>query len=262
MMTVLYILSMVLVAAAAEKPAPPEKPPYDPASAYTVRDVEGWKVYVHNRLLGEKKELGDETLKLLAAHLYDVSRMVPKPALARLRETPIWVEAGNPKVACMCYHPSRGWLEGHGFNPEKAGSVELGNPVTFLDWTHHQRAMVLHELAHGYHHKVLGYDHPDVKAAYKKAMESKSYESVLFYTGIKKRAYAANNDQEYFAELTEAYFSTNDFYPFVRPEVKEHDPTGLEMLKKVWESPPREHARLPAGGQAKEVGVQSGREKK
>jgi hypothetical protein len=160
---------------------------------------------------------------------------VPRPALDRLREVPLWVEAGNPKVQCMCYHPSRGWLEAHGFNPEKAGAVEIGNPVTFLDWTHHQRAMVLHELAHAYHHQVLGYDNPDIKAAYEHAKAGGTYESVLYYDGRKRRAYAMNNDQEYFAELTEAYFSTNDFYPFVRPEVKEHDPQMFETLKKLWE---------------------------
>ena len=218
-------------------PAAPEPSAYEPTSAYTIREIEGWKVYVHNRLLGEKKDLGYETLKLLAVHLYDINRMVPRPALDKLHAVPIWVEAGNPKVECMCYHPSRGWLEGHGFNPEKAGAVELGNPVTFFDWTHHQRAMVLHELTHAYHHQVLGYDNPDIKAAYQAAMKSKSYESVLFYTGIKKRAYACNSDQEYFAELTEAYFSTNDFYPFVRPEIQEFDQAGFKMLKKVWGKP-------------------------
>jgi hypothetical protein len=235
-MIVRIILALALGLAAA--PPAAEKPAYEPTSNYTVRDVEGWKVFVHNRLLAEKKALGDETLKLLAVHLYDVNRMVPRPALDRLHEIPIWVEADSKDVKCMCYHPSKGWLQGHGFNPEKAGSVELGNPVTFLDWTHHQRAMVLHELAHGYHHHVLGYDNPDVKAAYKKAVDSKSYDSVLFYDGSKKKAYAIGNDQEYFAELTEAYFSTNDFYPFVRPEIKEHDPAGFEMLKKVWHAPP------------------------
>jgi hypothetical protein len=250
-MRMLCLLVITLAAAAAppapaEKPAavPPaaagpkaeEPPAYEPTSHYTLRDIEGWKVYVHNRLLeGEKKALGDETLKVLAAHLYDVSRMVPRPALDRLREVRIWLEADNPKVVCACYHPSRGWLEKNGFNPEKAKCIEIGNPVNFLSWTHHQRAMVLHELAHAYHHQVLGYDQPDIKAAYKKAMEAKIYESVLFYTGAKKKAYATTSDQEYFAELTEAYFSTNDFYPFVWPEVKEHDPAALEMLKKVWE---------------------------
>jgi hypothetical protein len=227
-------LIFALVVALAAPTPPAEKPAYEPTTSYTVRDVEGWKVYVNNRLLGEKKALGDETLKLLAVHLYDVNRMAPKPALDVLHTVPIWVEAESKDVKCMCYHPSKGWLEGHGFNPDKAKSIELGNPVVFLDWTHHQRAMVLHELAHGYHHRI-GYDNPDIKAAYQKAVESKSYESVLFYTGAKKKAYALNNDQEYFAELSEAYFSTNDFYPFVRPEIKEHDPTGYEMLKKVWD---------------------------
>jgi hypothetical protein len=217
-------------------PKPPDEPAYEPTSNYSLREIEGWKVYVHNRLLeGEKKALGDEALKQLGVHLYDVSRMVPRPALDRLREVRIWLEADNPKVKCACYHPSREWLVGHNFNPEKAKCVEIGNPVTFLDWTHHQRAMVLHELAHAYHHQVLGYDQPDIKAAYKKAMEAKSYESVLFYSGANKKAYATTSDQEYFAELTEGYFSTNDFYPFVRPEVKEHDPQMFEVLKKVWE---------------------------
>lgn len=246
-MRMLLLLALALAAAAAppapaEKPAvapaakPLDEPAYEPTSHYTLRDIEGWKVYVHNRLLeGDRKSLGDEALKQLGVQLYDVSRMVPRPALDRLREVRIWLEADNPKVKCACYHPSREWLVGHNFNPEKAKCVEIGNPVNFLDWTHHQRAMVLHELAHAYHHQVLGYDQPDIKAVYKKAMESKIYESVLFYNGVKKKAYATTSDQEYFAELSEAYFSTNDFYPFVRPEVKEHDPVMFEVLKKVWE---------------------------
>jgi hypothetical protein len=60
---------------------------------------------------------------------------------------------------------------------------------------------------------------------------------VLYYDGQPKRAYALNNDQEYFAELTEAYFGTNDFYPFVRPEVEQFDPVGFAMLKSAWERP-------------------------
>ena len=224
-----------LAAAAPENPAPPPKAAFEPTDRFVAQTIEGWKVLVHKRLLDEQKDLGAETLKVLGMHLADVTRMVPARALAELRKVMIWVEADNPKVVCMCYHPSKEWLTDHGFNPEKARCVELGNPKNFLDWTHHQRAMVLHELAHAYHHQVLGYDQPDIKAAFKRAQESKSYESVLFYDGSKKRAYAMENDQEYFAELTEAYFSTNDFYPFVRPEVKEHDPQMFEVLKKAWE---------------------------
>ena len=43
-----------------------------------------------------------------------------------------------------------------------------------------------------------------------------------------------NNDQEYFAESTEAFFGTNDFYPFVRSELQQHDPNMYQLLKKLW----------------------------
>ncbi len=96
--------------------------------------------------------------------------------------------------------------------------------------------MVLHELAHGYHDRFLedGYDDPRIVAAYQRAVERKGYESVLCCNGSMARAYAANNAQEYFAELTEAWFGTNDFYPFVRAEVIQHDPEAAKLLEELW----------------------------
>jgi hypothetical protein len=94
--------------------------------------------------------------------------------------------------------------------------------------------MVLHELAHAYHHQVLGWDHREIAAAYRRAVAGKSYESVLYFNGANKRAYGMNDAKEYFAELTEAWFGENDFYPFVRAEVLKHDPPMAELLKKTW----------------------------
>ena len=45
---------------------------------------------------------------------------------------------------------------------------------------------------------------------------------------------ALNNDQEYFAEATEAFFGTNDYFPFVRAELKQHDPEMFELLHELW----------------------------
>ena len=42
------------------------------------------------------------------------------------------------------------------------------------------------------------------------------------------------NHKEYFAEGTEAYFYRNDFYPFVRAELKKHDLDLHQVLEKVW----------------------------
>ena len=214
------------------------KSDFDPIDRYVEKQIEGWKVLVHQVLLTpEHRELCDQTLKLLDDHLYRIARVVPEKALTKLRQIPIWVELAHPKHPCMCYHVSADWLRENGMNPQKASAVEIANAKNFLKWTHEQPWMVLHELAHGYHHQVLGYDHKEIHACYEEAKASKSYESVLHWDGRKVRAYALTNDQEYFAELTEAYFGTNDFYPFVRAEVKQHDPKMYQILEKVWGVP-------------------------
>ena len=214
---------------------------YTPTSGYTLRQIEGWKsIYVHNDLLTGRKKLGQEVLKLLQAKLYEVSRVVPPAALAELRKVPIWMEYKNPKGGAGCYHPSRRWLETHGFNPDKARSVEFGNAQGFLNTSRHQPSVVLHELAHAYHHRVLpgGYGNKELKAAHKRVLAGKTYDSVLHVSGRKRRAYAMTNPMEYFAELSEAFFGTNDFYPFVRAEVKTHDPQMYKLLNDLWNRPP------------------------
>ena len=42
------------------------------------------------------------------------------------------------------------------------------------------------------------------------------------------------NPMEYFAEATEAFFSRNDFFPFDRAELKQHDPELVQLLTKLW----------------------------
>jgi hypothetical protein len=211
---------------------------YEPTSNYSTKEIEGWTVFVNKTLLEEEKAVGERVLRLLRVKLYEINRVVPEKALEELHKVPIWLEFKNEDVACACYHPSREWLTRNGFNPEKARSVEIGNAKTFLRWTLDQPAMVLHELAHAYHNRVLGDDDPNILAAYKRAVEDKSYESVLRFSGRMERAYALNNAKEYFAELTEAYFGQNDFYPFVRAEVLQHDPEMAEVLKKAWRESP------------------------
>jgi hypothetical protein len=207
---------------------------YAPTADYSVRQIEGWRVLVNNELLEDHSELSEKVLKLLGNQLYQITRVVPDEPLKELRRIAIWVEYKAPRHRCMCYHPSRQWLIENDFNPEKQRSVEIANAENFLTWTIGQPWMVMHELAHSYHHCVLGYDNAEVKEAYEKAVESKGYESVLHINGKLRRAYALNNDQEYFAEATEAFLGTNDFYPFVRSELQQHDPNMHELLRKLW----------------------------
>jgi len=52
------------------------------------------------------------------------------------------------------------------------------------------------------------------------------------------RAYAMTNDQEYFAETTEAFFGRNDMEPFTRDELEKFDPEMFALLKQVWKVSP------------------------
>jgi dipeptidyl-peptidase-4 len=112
--------------------------------------------------------------------------------------------------------------------------VDLGSPTSFVFEMKRQPFMVLHELAHAYHDRFLGFGHDKIRAAFDQAVKDGKYESVLFWDGRKVKHYALSDHKEYFAEGTEAYFGTNDFFPFVRAELKSHDPGLFEVLESVW----------------------------
>jgi len=231
---------------------PPAKPPdpkldpanipsahFDPTDAYEIQHVDGWELLVNKRFKPSEPELYEQTMAEVRHQLYNITRKVQPEAVNKLRKIRMWVDYDEPHTKCMCYHPrdsSPAWLKQRNMNPEMAGCVELANAHTFVKWTLEQPWMVLHEFSHGYHDQFLavGYDNPDVLAAYKAAMEQKLYDAVLCRGSKTEKAYATTNQMEYFAELSEAYFGTNDFYPFVNAELRQHDPHGYETLKKVW----------------------------
>lgn len=217
----------------------PSSRAYEPTSGYRVRRIEGWDVLVNARLLETRPELAERTLELLRFQLYQVGRRLPPKAAAALRNVRVWVEENEPHHPCMVYHPDPGWLRDHDMNPDKARCVEVSNAENFLKWTFDQPWMVLHELAHAFHHQRLpdGYGNAAIKRVFNRAKASGLYDSVLRVGGSKGEAYALTNPPEFFAEASEAYFGTNDFYPFVRPELRIHDPSTHELVKTLWDAP-------------------------
>ncbi len=213
---------------------------FDPTDRYEVRDIRGWNVLAHEGLLADHPELADRTLTLLTQQLDQVVRAVPAGAVGALRKVRIWVELDEPHHPCMAYHPDAGWLRDHGMNPEKAKGVEIADARNFLAWTADQPWMVLHELAHGYHDRAVqgGFENAEIRAAFGRAMEAKPCDSALRIGGEEEEeAYATTDPMEYFAEASEAFFGTNDFYPFVRAELRRHDPGMYALLEKLWRRP-------------------------
>jgi hypothetical protein len=222
------------------KPAKAEKPRdanasnfYDPVETM----VEGWKVSVDPKLLEpENAEVRELAMKALTNHLQRVEFIVAKDRLADLKTLRIWLDLDHPNLKGMQYHPSRGWLLSHGHDPRLAKHVHIPKARELYDrhmWAKHPY-VVLHELAHGYHDQFLDFDHTEILRTFEEAKEKKLYEEVLLFNGQKVKHYALTDHKEYFAESTEAYFGVNDFYPFVRAELKEHDPHMHALLEKIW----------------------------
>ena len=202
-----------------------------------VQKIEGWTVHVDPQLLtGAHQEEGKKAIAMLGNHLQRIAILVPEKPLKGLRKVEIWLEHAHPELASMQYHPGAQWLIDKGYDPRLNKKVHITRAAALLSRQQMLKhpAVILHELAHGYHDQILSFEHPGILKAYKKAMAAGSYEKVLLYNGEKVRHYAATDHKEYFAEATESYFYRNDFYPFVSAELKTHDPTAFAVMQKIW----------------------------
>jgi hypothetical protein len=212
-----------------DSPAKPE--------SHTKRDIEGWTVHIDDRLLtGPDKELGDHSLRILANRLYDIKLVVGPDKVKRLQQVPIWLDRTHGKLRPAQYHPSAGWLKSNGYSTTLVKCVHIPNAADFSSIDHQsvQPWSVLHELAHAYHDQVLDFDNAEIRAAWERFRESGKYASTLHINGKKTKHYALTNPMEFFAEMTEAYFGQNDFFPFNRAELQREEPELYELLTKIW----------------------------
>jgi hypothetical protein len=209
--------------------------------SHTIRNVEGWKVQVDDRLLhGSDVELGQRALHLLANCLYEISLEMQPDRLHRLQQVPIWLDLTHGKLTSMQYHPNPVWLSEHGYSTNLAKCVHIPTAALFASPRDHFRRpwAVLHELAHAYHDQVLGFDDAEIKAAWQRFRTSGRYESILQIDGRMERHYGLTDQKELFAEMTEAYFGMNDFFPFNRAELTREEPDLFWLLCKIWGSLP------------------------
>ncbi len=204
------------------------------------REIAGWQVHISRKLLtDDEKAATEQALELMKAQLERITLLIPANALTKLKQVPLYVTPPYAGAGARAeYHPDKGWLVANKRDPVMAKAVEFTNTRNFAAECRRMPVFVLHELAHAYHDRVLGNDHPGIKAAYEAAKASGKYDRVERQDseGRKRldRAYALTNPQEYFAETTEAYFAENDFFPFSREQLKTHDPELFALLEKLW----------------------------
>jgi len=215
-----------------------EELPYTPTADYATSQIRGFTVRVNPEVF-KHESVTNAFFTELDKQLADIHRVLPEDKLNALLPIITWVEWEKKPHGAAEYHPSAGWLRDNGYNPEKAGGVEINNVRNFISWSRNsQPAMILHEMAHAYMFRFVQPGNPlydALKKAFDNAVKTGIYDEVAFIGGGTKKAYALTDINEYFAELTESYFLKNDFYPFIRDELETHDPDGYKTLKAIWE---------------------------
>lgn len=224
----LLVLGCLPNSSSADQPLP---------TSHDTCQIEGWTVKVDERLRSEEHaELGDRAVALLGARLADVVTVVPANRVRQLRNVTIWLDLDHGELTSMQYHPSAEWLEQNGYSRDLAKGVHIPVAARFVDPKHQhvQPWCVLHELAHAYHDQVLGFEERRVKKCWQDYVAAGHGQQVLHVDGRTTTHYATTNHKEFFAEMTECYFGTNDFYPFVHGELKQSQPATYELLREIW----------------------------
>ena len=234
-LTLIVLTGMVTTLFAAEPSQPKSR---------TEQSLEGWTIRIDDRLTADAPDaaLGQRALKFLEAKLVEIKSVVPAGKVALLQRVPIILDLECGKLRSMQYHPSAGWLKDNGFPEELAKCVHLPRAadVATRRNINEQPWVILHELAHAFHDQHLSFEHPEIKAAQEAYKASGRGDATLLYNGKKVKHYALTNQMEFFAEMTEAYFGMNDFYPFNRAELQDAEPEIFQLLHSIWsdEKPP------------------------
>ena len=201
-----------------------------------LQNVKGWPVE-WNPIFKQKENnrLLQDVRKALANHLQRIVYILDKNRVQQLRKLVIRVDL-NHKLGNMQYHPNKTWLINNHHDPSLEKRVHIPRAEQLLSkvqWAKHPY-VILHELAHSFHDQVLSFENKEIIAAYQRAEKAGLYEKVLLFRGGKTSHYARTNHKEFFAEMTESYLGVNDFYPFVRAELQEHDPKTYILMQKIW----------------------------
>jgi hypothetical protein len=225
-------MKKLLMEARVDKKPEPPKP-----TSHTTRNIEGWTVRVDDRLLQPTNEaVLNRALKFLESRLFDIKAVAAPDIVAKLQAVTIVLDQTHGQLRAMQYHPDASWLQENSYTtnlvkcfhiPDVADLVTARN-VNEQPW------VIMHELAHAYHDQVLGFGEPRILKAYEDYKKSGHGERTLLYDGTHGRHYGLTDHKEFFAEMTEAYFGMDDFFPFNRAELMTAEPEIFELMQAIW----------------------------
>jgi hypothetical protein len=253
-----FLLALCLVAvavrAADEAPAPVaprvtpkaiELPAFDvnhPPRQYSERVLAGWNVFVEKQLIEEDPVTAQQAIAKLEAKLGEVAKALPSPAVKSLREVRIFLlygpkaTGGGRSSSFQYFRPGAPKYSPY-LDERMSNSILIFSAYNYhyLDPLWSVKGLV-HELAHAWHFLHWKENEPGIYDAWAAAMKAGLYKSDVAADAknIKTLRYAAQNQLEYFAELSAMYFVGCNYPPANRSELKAYDPVGYDMIERYW----------------------------
>ena len=221
---------------------------------YERRNVRSFPVYIAPEFGRHQNSRLERSLEVLDANARRIEDIIPSAAWRRISRIPIWLEYEPDSSYDVGYFPdSPKWLAAYDISIAKAGSIQFTSSLAAM--AGYQPNPLMHELAHAYHDLVLSFHDPQIRTAFARAQASGRYNAVRGPYGRWERAYAINDLMEFFAELSEAYFGINDFFPFTRDDLKAFDPDSYRVIADAWERSSEEKSRWPIRSEVRRAPV-------
>lgn len=205
---------------------------------HRTQKIEGWTVHVDTSLLeGEHKKTGDLALRIMDERLHQIALRLPAGPVARMREVPIYLDRNHP-LGNAHYHPDADWLESRGYDPALAKTVHITGAESLIREARSPNAgsVLLHELAHAYHERVLDFDHKEIIRGYQQFCDSRKFDLTPHVSGRKMPHYGLTDHKEYFAEMTETFFVGNGYFPFNHYQLHQEHPESYQLIATIWGS--------------------------
>jgi len=199
-------------------------------------------VWVEKQLKADAPAIADRALARLKATRAKALAVVPKRERARLAKIPFFLLYG-PKAQNggrdngLEYFQKQAPDHHQNLDPRWRDAIVVycaRNYVEISDlWA---LKSLFHELAHAYQLAHWPENQPDIVNAWEHARDNNLYRNVRDVETRRSlaSAYALTNQLEYFAELSCMYFVRCNYEPSDRNQLKEYDPLGYDMIRKMW----------------------------
>jgi hypothetical protein len=212
-----------------------------PERTYVVTNLNGWSVHLEQELADDQGELATKAAGRLAEKLQLVLTLVPVQTHSRLQRLPIFLLLGEESKKGgrdngAEYFQKQAPDYWKWIDPHWGSALVIYSARNYM-WLSDEWSvrLLIHELAHAWHLEQWPEEQVDILAAWKHAQTNNLYLNVKAVNGtVIPRAYAMDNQLEYFAELSCAFFWRGEYEPFDRKTLQSYDPVGVAMLRKVW----------------------------